>query len=221
MTGPERRLGPRITIGKQYFQRAPGRTGSGDGLQARLEPVINDCNRSRTVNGLEDLAAIRSLRWSIPSKGHRREAKLLKSRPACAGSACPALSLNHINLWTIDDGEGWAIVDTGVRNEETVRLARAVRQAPDQRPLTRIFVTHMHPDHVGMAGWLIRKFEFAVDDAARVLKLQGHGLGHRPRGASDAIEFCQRAVEPRRAETYRARFGTSEKDSRLAGSYRR
>ena len=68
-------------------------------------------------------------------------------------------ALNHINLWALDDGDGWAIVDTGVRNEETVLVWREVfANAPDERPLTRVFVTHMHPDHVGMAGWMTRRF---------------------------------------------------------------
>jgi len=60
-------------------------------------------------------------------------------------------ALNHINLWSLDDGDGWAVVDTGVRNEETVLAWRELfAHSPDQRPMTRVFVTHMHPDH---AAW--------------------------------------------------------------------
>jgi glyoxylase-like metal-dependent hydrolase (beta-lactamase superfamily II) len=25
--------------------------------------------------------------------------------------------LNHINVWTLDDGDGWTLVDTGIRTE--------------------------------------------------------------------------------------------------------
>jgi glyoxylase-like metal-dependent hydrolase (beta-lactamase superfamily II) len=68
-------------------------------------------------------------------------------------------ALDHINLWALDDGDGWALVDTGVRNEETALVWRELfANAPDERSLTWVFVTHMHPDHVGMAGWLTRKF---------------------------------------------------------------
>ena len=68
-------------------------------------------------------------------------------------------ALDHINLWALDDGDGWAIVDTGVRTDDTALAWRELfANAPDRRPLTRVFVTHMHPDHVGMAGWLTRKF---------------------------------------------------------------
>ena len=67
-------------------------------------------------------------------------------------------ALNHINLWAIDDGAGWAIVDTGTYSDDNVQVWRTLfAQATDRRPITRVFVTHMHPDHVGMAGWLTRK----------------------------------------------------------------
>jgi glyoxylase-like metal-dependent hydrolase (beta-lactamase superfamily II) len=62
-------------------------------------------------------------------------------------------------VWAIEDGDGWALVDTGVRTEETVSAwEKLFAQPPFDRPLTRVFVTHMHPDHIGMAGWLTRKY---------------------------------------------------------------
>src|SRR5258708_2804796 len=33
-------------------------------------------------------------------------------------------ALDHINLWAIDDGQGWAIVDTGARTDEGVATDR-------------------------------------------------------------------------------------------------
>ena len=69
-------------------------------------------------------------------------------------------SLSHINLWAIDDGQGWTIVDTGLRTPETTAAWRELLGgALGGRPLTRVIVTHMHPDHVGMAGWLTRRFD--------------------------------------------------------------
>ena len=67
-------------------------------------------------------------------------------------------TLNHINLWALEDGNGWAIVDTGVRDQETTDAWRKIfANGFGGRPVTRVFVTHMHPDHVGMAGWLVRR----------------------------------------------------------------
>ena len=33
-------------------------------------------------------------------------------------------ALDHINLWVLDDGEGWAIVDTGTRTDEVAAVWR-------------------------------------------------------------------------------------------------
>lgn len=70
-------------------------------------------------------------------------------------------ALNHINLWLLDDGDGgWAVVDTGLKLRETKELWERIFQAGiDARPVSRVIVTHLHPDHVGLAGWLTRKWD--------------------------------------------------------------
>ena len=69
-------------------------------------------------------------------------------------------SLKWINLWIVDDGEkGWTIVDTGMPMPDTKNAWRKIfDEKLDGRPVWRIIVTHMHPDHIGNAGWLSRKF---------------------------------------------------------------
>ncbi|HLK24577.1 MAG TPA: MBL fold metallo-hydrolase [Caulobacteraceae bacterium] len=70
-----------------------------------------------------------------------------------------ASSLAAVNAWAIEDGDGWAIVDTGMGTPETIETwRRSLAEALDGRPVTRVLVTHMHPDHVGAAGWLTREF---------------------------------------------------------------
>ena len=67
--------------------------------------------------------------------------------------------LNHINVWLLRDGPGWALVDTGLFTETTREVWKnALERYLEALPLTRILVTHLHPDHVGCAGWLARKF---------------------------------------------------------------
>src|SRR6266446_115365 len=66
--------------------------------------------------------------------------------------------LDHINLWLLDDGPGWTVVDTGIGLEETRALwERVFAETLDGRPLTRVVVTHFHPDHMGNAGWLTER----------------------------------------------------------------
>jgi glyoxylase-like metal-dependent hydrolase (beta-lactamase superfamily II) len=69
-------------------------------------------------------------------------------------------SLKHINIWLLDDGEGVAIVDTGLDIPPCREAWEQLLAGPlDGRPITRIIVTHFHPDHLGLAGWLAERFE--------------------------------------------------------------
>jgi len=133
--------------------------------------------------------------------------------------------LNHINIWAIEDGDGWAVVDTGMRTDETLDAWRKLfASATDGRRLSRIFVTHMHPDHVGMAGWLTRKFN------ARLWMTRLEYLNCRVLTADtgreapqDGVEFFHRAGWTDAAiENYRARFGNfGKRIHALPDSYRR
>jgi glyoxylase-like metal-dependent hydrolase (beta-lactamase superfamily II) len=72
-------------------------------------------------------------------------------------------ALNHINLWVLDDElEGnscWTVVDAGVHIPAIQEAWRSLWQGQmSGKPLGRMLVTHMHPDHVGNAQWLIEHF---------------------------------------------------------------
>jgi glyoxylase-like metal-dependent hydrolase (beta-lactamase superfamily II) len=67
-------------------------------------------------------------------------------------------ALDHINLWLLEDGDGYVLVDTGVALPEVMDLWQdLLTQWLAQRPLRRLIVTHYHPDHVGLAGWLAER----------------------------------------------------------------
>ena len=69
------------------------------------------------------------------------------------------LSLNHINVWALEDGDTWTVVDTGMQTADAAAAWQtAFSGALHGRPVGRVICTHMHPDHVGMAGWLSRLF---------------------------------------------------------------
>jgi glyoxylase-like metal-dependent hydrolase (beta-lactamase superfamily II) len=68
-------------------------------------------------------------------------------------------ALNHINLWLIEDGDGWCLVDTGIKSETSYSLwDHHVQAALDGKPITRLIVTHFHPDHVGCAERLVAQW---------------------------------------------------------------
>jgi glyoxylase-like metal-dependent hydrolase (beta-lactamase superfamily II) len=60
-------------------------------------------------------------------------------------------ALNHINLWLVADGEGYAAIDTGFALDP---IKDAWKSVLTGRRLTRSIVTHCHPDHLGLAAWL-------------------------------------------------------------------
>jgi glyoxylase-like metal-dependent hydrolase (beta-lactamase superfamily II) len=69
-------------------------------------------------------------------------------------------ALNHINLWLLEDNNGWTVVDTGIAREEVEFEWRTLAKTYffADKPLKRIIVTHFHPDHVGLAGWMCTEF---------------------------------------------------------------
>ncbi|WP_291536402.1 MBL fold metallo-hydrolase [Brevundimonas sp.] len=66
--------------------------------------------------------------------------------------------LDHVNVFAIEDGEGWTIVDTGLRTRAAIEDWEKVLVAGlGGRPVVRLICTHMHPDHIGLAGWLCER----------------------------------------------------------------
>ncbi len=71
----------------------------------------------------------------------------------------PMAALNHINLYAIRDGEGWVVVDTGMNTTASrAGWETALAESFLDLPITRVVCTHMHPDHLGLAGWLCERF---------------------------------------------------------------
>jgi glyoxylase-like metal-dependent hydrolase (beta-lactamase superfamily II) len=72
-------------------------------------------------------------------------------------------SLGHINSWLLDDAdsegrEGVAVVDTGICLTACSDAWKALYAgALKGKRITRVFGTHLHPDHIGLAGWIAKK----------------------------------------------------------------
>jgi glyoxylase-like metal-dependent hydrolase (beta-lactamase superfamily II) len=67
--------------------------------------------------------------------------------------------LGHINSWLLDDHDGVAIVDTGLQLSLCSDAWKAAFKGPlAGKRITRVICTHLHPDHVGLAGWLAKRF---------------------------------------------------------------
>lgn len=97
--------------------------------------------------------------------------------------------LDHINLWLLKDGEGWAVVDTGFALDEVKALWEVVLQQLGA-PVTRIIVTHFHPDHLGLASWLQEKFQVPLYMTAGEF-LTAHLVWHELGGHGTAPMLAQ------------------------------
>ena len=104
-------------------------------------------------------------------------------------------ALDHINLWLLRDRlpdpqdprrmrEGWTVVDCGIDNPATREAwLQAQANAMQGLPVLRVIVTHMHPDHMGLAHWLCEQWQAPLwmgiteYQAARLASLSQSGLG--------------------------------------------
>jgi glyoxylase-like metal-dependent hydrolase (beta-lactamase superfamily II) len=64
------------------------------------------------------------------------------------------MALDHVNIYALDDGDGWTIVDAGLSSRRSKAIWEGLLAGPlAAKPVTRVILTHHHPDHVGLAGW--------------------------------------------------------------------
>lgn len=161
-----------------------------------------------------------------PFAGAPETAQMLEVAPGVSWIRMPMpFALNHINLWALEDEGGVAIVDTGMRTPDTLEAWRRLFEGPlAGRPVTRVFVTHMHPDHVGMAGWITRRFGCRLwMSRLEYFSVRMLVADTGREAPQDGVDFYRRAGWDESAvETYRARFGNFGKSIYpMPDSYRR
>lgn len=84
--------------------------------------------------------------------------------------------LDHVNIYLLADGEGWAVIDTGIADLRTRTVWQSVLA---EYKLTRLIVTHYHPDHIGLAGWLTETQDLELS-MSQVEYLTGQNMMHNP-----------------------------------------
>lgn len=74
------------------------------------------------------------------------------------------MKLDHVNVYALDDGDGWTVIDTGFDTGRTRSEWQMLLDGPlAGRPVRRVIATHHHPDHIGLAGW------FQTEHGAEIL----------------------------------------------------
>lgn len=130
-------------------------------------------------------------------------------------------ALDHINLWLlrdhIDGQDGWTVVDCGIDRPEVRSIWEDVfSQTLQGLPILRVIVTHMHPDHVGLAHWLCKRWQaplwMSMTDYAMARLWTGAAVkdtsaaGSGPTGDGAAQHFAQHGLtNPEAQDQIRAR----------------
>lgn len=100
--------------------------------------------------------------------------------------------LNHINVWLIRETDGWTLIDTGLDIPPVRKAWRVLRRTLlDDLPIQRIIVTHLHPDHIGLAEYLREIFDANVCMTAPTMhQAQLLWQGPEQEEESGIREFC-------------------------------
>ena len=130
-------------------------------------------------------------------------------------------ALSHINLWMLRDGDKIAIVDTGINSGKSQEIWTS---AIGGREVSRVLVTHLHPDHVGCAGWLCAEHDVELSmtrEEYLLCRILVADTGREAPGAG--VRFYRAAGFPDEAlQRYQDKFGMFGKFvAPLPESYRR
>lgn len=104
------------------------------------------------------------------------------------------MALDHVNVYALDDGDGWTIVDTGFASAKSRAIWQRLLAGPlAGPPVRRVLVTHHHPDHVGLAGWFVGMGADLWMPRTAWLMARMLTLDEQPEYSPQAIEFYTRA----------------------------
>ncbi|MBT4519682.1 MAG: MBL fold metallo-hydrolase [Halieaceae bacterium] len=135
------------------------------------------------------------------------------------------MSLDHINIWLLEDVEGWTVVDTCLNLPDARAAWEQIFDGfMEGKPLLRVICTHLHPDHVGLAGWLTERFGCELWMSREEFLMCRAMAGDTGRPAPDvAIRFYIAAgYNDQQLDKYRQKFGRFGKAiSPLPDSFRR
>ncbi|MBS1301027.1 MBL fold metallo-hydrolase [Loktanella sp. SALINAS62] len=104
------------------------------------------------------------------------------------------MALDHVNVYALDDGDGWTIVDTGFDTRKTRAIWQDLIDGPlAGKPIKRVLVTHHHPDHVGLAGWFMAQGATLLTTRTAYLQARMLVLDEQTTAQSEQIAFWTRA----------------------------
>ena len=68
--------------------------------------------------------------------------------------------LNHVNVWLLEEDDGWTVIDTGCSTPEILAAWEKLLAGPmGGKPVRRVVATHGHVDHIGLSGWMVERYD--------------------------------------------------------------
>ena len=107
------------------------------------------------------------------------------------------MRLDHVNVYALDDGDGWTLVDTGLDSRRARAIWEALLAGPlAGRPVRRVLATHHHPDHLGLAGWFQARGAELLASRTAWLFARMLRLDEQPVPAPETLAFWRAAGMP-------------------------
>ena len=116
------------------------------------------------------------------------------------------MALDHVNVYALDEGDSWTLIDTGFASKRGRAIWSKLLEGPlAGKPISRVIVTHHHPDHVGLAAWFMEQgAELCMPRTgwlmARMLTLDvqdvtnAEAIAFYTRAGMDAAELARRST---------------------------
>ena len=100
------------------------------------------------------------------------------------------MALDHVNVFALDEGDGWTLIDTGIGTRACQEAMEAALAGPLKgKPVRRVLVTHHHPDHIGLAGWFIERGAEILTTRTAYLLARMLALDVQEKPPEEALDF--------------------------------
>lgn len=104
------------------------------------------------------------------------------------------MKLDHVNIYVLDDGDGWTLIDTGMKTRKSQAMWDAVLAGPLKgKPVKRVVATHHHPDHIGFHGWFVEQGAEYISTRVAFLTARMLTLDAQDSYTDAQIDFYRRA----------------------------